>query len=445
MPNYIPEITPFDLGGALRTRNALIQQQRGLDTQNAFAKALPMLQSDPQNALAQIGATGDVGKYAQAVNILGTLSDQKKKQVAEKADALGKAALTLQQYGDPIIRKAVANTMLPQLAQHGITQADLDNFNYSDQSLNGVIGQAQTVQGILAQKNADRTYEAGRSDHADTLKQQDRTYNLQRAEFGEKVKHNRAVEGAMSGPVDAATLDADPVIHSHVKNILSGNETMAQVPAAIRNKVSVALQGADSGSYSPLAGSRLTLASSRITAPFTNMAAYKLTADGLPYLQRIDAASKHPGSVSDQDLLDSLTKLNTGGNAVTDAQVKLITDGKSFSDSISTWGNKLQNGGVLSDNQRKQIRQIANDIFANYRKGYQPVYEQAASQLKAAGIPEQFWTIPDLNKLNAGQADILAEKPASAPAKSGKFEEGKVYQDAHGNKAKYVNGKWQPV
>ncbi len=142
---------------------------------------------------------------------------------------------------------------------------------------------------------------------------------------------------------------------------------------------------------------------------------YELTANGLPYLQRIDAALKIPGSVSDQDLLDSLTKLNTAGNAVTDAQVKIITDGKSFSDWANTIANKFRTGGVLSADQRKQIRDISNSIYANYKKGYQPVYDQATSQLKAAGIPEAFWTIPDLNKLNAG-VEAGRSSPASPAA-----------------------------
>jgi hypothetical protein len=148
------------------------------------------------------------------------------------------------------------------------------------------------------------------------------------------------------------------------------------------------------------------LASSAITTPFMKLPQYELTANGLPYLQRIEAAMKTPGSVSDQDLLDSLTKLNTAGNAVTDAQVRLITDGKSYGDWAGTLANKFKNGGVLSDNQRQQIKEIANNIYENYRKGYEPVYEQATSQLKGAGIPEQFWTIPNLNKLNAGQSHI---------------------------------------
>lgn len=159
--------------------------------------------------------------------------------------------------------------------------------------------------------------------------------------------------------------------------------------------------GASSDIYSPLSASRYTMASNRIVSNFVQLPQYQLTAGGLPYLQRIAAAIKTPGSISDQDLLDSLTKLNTAGNAVTDAQVKLITDGKSLSDAVGVWTNKLTTGGVLSDNQRQQIVKIAREIYKNYQKGYQPVYDQVTQQLKASGIPPQFWTLPDLNKLGS--------------------------------------------
>lgn len=193
---------------------------------------------------------------------------------------------------------------------------------------------------------------------------------------------------------------SDPYVQSWVSNILNGNSTMQQVPAALRNEVSLQMANAPAAMYSPLASSRFTMAANRIVSNFIKLPQYELTANGLPYLQRIDAAMKTPGSVSDQDLLDSLTKLNTSGNAITDAQVKLITGGKSFSDMASVFSNKFQNGGVLSDNQRQQIDQIAKAIYANYSKGYQPVYDQAVSQLQAAGIPKAFWTIPDLNNLS---------------------------------------------
>lgn len=190
------------------------------------------------------------------------------------------------------------------------------------------------------------------------------------------------------------------VTSAYVNGINNGSITsIASVPAAYRNDVAVAL--AKTGVTTPLADSRNSLASTRIAANFIALPQYQLTANGLPYLQRIDAAEKTPGSISDADLLDALTKLDTAGNAITDSQVSLITGGKSFSDSINVLQNKLANGGVLSDNQRQQIQSLAKAIYANYQKGYQPVYDQVTSQLTAAGIPKQFWTIPDLNNLSA--------------------------------------------
>src|SRR6185369_16656223 len=177
----------------------------------------------------------------------------------------------------------------------------------------------------------------------------------------------------------------DPEIQSYVQNIISGNASLQNVPIAKRGSVSQALAGLGKDAFSPLAGQRYTLEASRIEATYKKLPQYELTANGLPYLQRIDAAIKTPGSVSDQDLLDSLTKLNTAGNAITDAQVRIITDGKSWSDYAGTLANKFKNGGVLSENQRTQIQEIAKNIYANYKKGYQPVYEQATKQLEDAG------------------------------------------------------------
>lgn len=188
-----------------------------------------------------------------------------------------------------------------------------------------------------------------------------------------------------------------------------GITSISSVPKQYRDDFAAAIgstddTGSTTPTYSPTAASRFTMASNRIVSNFINLPQYQLTANGLPYLQRIAAAEKTPGSISDQDLLDSLTKLNTSGNAISDAQVKLITDGKSLSDAASVWQNKLGSGGVLSDTQRKQIQTIAKNIYDNYKTGYQPVYDQASKQLEDAGIPKAFWTIPDLNTLSAGQS-----------------------------------------
>lgn len=228
------------------------------------------------------------------------------------------------------------------------------------------------------------------------------------------VEQAGAMAGARAQGSQGTLNTDDPINQSWMKAVLSGNATMQQVPAARRDSVSMGLSDAPKAAYSPLASSRLTMAANRIVGNYIKLPQYELTANGLPYLERIDAALKTPGSVSDQDLLDSLTKLNTAGNAVTDAQVKIITDGKSYSDWANTIKNKFVNGGVLSENQRAQIKQIANNIYDNYKKGYQPVYEQATKQLNDAGIPEAFWTIPDLNKLNGQQSGAQGGQPAPA-------------------------------
>ncbi len=190
----------------------------------------------------------------------------------------------------------------------------------------------------------------------------------------------------------------NPQVQAYVDDFANGTiSSLAQVPAAYKSLVATAM--ADQGTQAPLPDRRFTLAASAIVNNYIALPGYSLVANGLPYLGRIAAAEQNPGSVSDQDLLDSLTKLNTAGNAITDAQVSLITGGKSFADSVNVFQNKLANGGVLSSNQRQQVQSLANSIYANYAKEYQPIYDQATKQLSEAAIPQQFWTIPDLNAL----------------------------------------------
>lgn len=228
--------------------------------------------------------------------------------------------------------------------------------------------------------------------------------------------HNIQPGTTLNLPLPAGVLSSDPQVNDYASGILNGSITsIAQVPKQYKDAVTAALNKPSQNGYSPLASSRFATASNKIVSNYIALPQYQLTANGLPYLQRIDAAIKTPGSVSDQDLLDSLTKLNTAGNAIADAQVKLITDGKSFGDAMNTFSNKLGNGGVLSTNQRQQIQTIAKAIYANYAAGYQPVYDQVTAQLKASGIPQAFWTIPDLNNLAGQSSGAPAGTPVTAP------------------------------
>lgn len=160
--------------------------------------------------------------------------------------------------------------------------------------------------------------------------------------------------------------------------------------------------GAPAGNtYSPLASSRYTMAANRIESNYVKLPIFEAVSQGQVYLPRIKAAAENPGSVGDAELLDSIVKLNTGGNAITEEQVRLITGYGSYKDKLSTLINKFQKGGALSTDQRKELTDIAKKTFENYQKAYQPVYNEVTKKLKDAQIPEQFWTMPNLNKISA--------------------------------------------
>lgn len=219
---------------------------------------------------------------------------------------------------------------------------------------------------------------------------------------------NATSAGAVYSALAASTASSDyvlgqnPTVDSHITNVLNGTETMAQVPAGLRNLVSKGLASQPQTSFTPTAASKYSTAANKIVSNFIALPQYTLAANALPNIQKINAAIQNPNSVSDQDLLDSITQLNTGGNGVKDAQVSIITNGQSLSDYANTLKNKLTTGGVLSDTQRQQIQQLALATFNAYKQAYQPVYDQATKQLIAAGIPKAFWSIPDLNSLSSG-------------------------------------------
>lgn len=264
--------------------------------------------------------------------------------------------------------------------------------------------------------NTGGNYQAGADPTTDAWINAVKNGNATMAQVPAAFK-NSVVLGLNSGPsiVDSNTdqtvkaiIAANPGEYGHAAEAIDkafgpGTATKydAQLKAVYNNKQDVGT-AFSSQSYSPLAGSRFATESNRITSNYIDLPAYKLTANGLPYIQRIQEAIKTPGSISDQELLDAMTKLSTSGNAVTDAQIKIITSGQNYSDQLNVFKNKLSSsGGVLSDKQRQDLVKTAKDIYSAYQTGYQPVYSQVTKQLTDAGIPKAFWTIPDLNTLSA--------------------------------------------
>jgi hypothetical protein len=114
-----------------------------------------------------------------------------------------------------------------------------------------------------------------------------------------------------------------------------------------------------------------------------------------------------------------MTKMNTGGNAVTEAQVGLITKGQSYKDFVDVMKKKFQSGGVLSADNRQQIVDLANASAANYRKSYGDLYNQINGQMEAAGIPQQFRTLPTLAAVGGGAAAPAGGGGQAAPGGGG--------------------------
>lgn len=138
------------------------------------------------------------------------------------------------------------------------------------------------------------------------------------------------------------------------------------------------------------------------------------------YLSRIEAAKTSPGSVSDQQLLDAFTQLDTGGNRVTEAQVNLILKGRSLKDWTSVVKNKFDTGGILSTEQREQIQKLSKEVYKNYQDSYIPAYQKAVSRFKQAGIPESYWSIPSPDNLSsASEITAIQESPTAGTTTSG--------------------------
>jgi len=89
------------------------------------------------------------------------------------------------------------------------------------------------------------------------------------------------------------------------------------------------------------------------------------------------------------------------------------------------------NGKELSPDVRKEMFEVVRRTFVVANKQQQEVEENLRAQLRKSN--------PDLT-----EDDIELYIPKRSIGSSQKFQEGVVYTDAKGNRAKYVNGKWVP-
>ena len=184
---------------------------------------------------------------------------------------------------------------------------------------------------------------------------------------------------------------------------LKASEAYATAKATAKGKAAGTVPGTTvdengnvitTGNLSALDIGRYNLAATRATKVFRESQAFKAAQNAGFYIAKIDAAKNNTGSIGDQEILDSISQFNTGGGRVTEAQVNLILKGKSLSDTVNSWSNKVKNGGILSDSQRKQALEIAKATADNFLKNYEDKYKPLAENLTKQGIPKEFWGVP---------------------------------------------------
>lgn len=357
----------------------------------------------------------------------------------------------------------------PALAQ-GVAQLPAQYDEAGAATIQGLIQQGQTVgEQLTAKKNAA---DAARQKLADD----------------EAARHNKAMEGSnkvpagyelgptgalqpiKGGPNDPEVIrrntatrttaevqakkDAidpnDPAVESYADQIYDNALDFRNVAPEYKTHVVNYMEGlkkaAEAEGKDPkipaIATARLTRAAQQISSGYTSTSQYKLAVDGLPYIERIKAAASQKASaISDSEMLDSLTKMNTGGNAITDAQVRLVTSYGSYSDMLNVLKNRITaQGGSLSDAQRKDIVKLADATYDNYQKGYGPLYDDLARKLRASRIPENLWPVPDFNKL-ATQVRSSLEAPQSG-AGAGGGPNGAETKTLNGVTYHKVKGQW---
>lgn len=211
----------------------------------------------------------------------------------------------------------------------------------------------------------------------------------------------------------------DDVAQPHIENIMAGVYNINNIPdnpKGLRNAVGKGIsdiRNADPNKLTPKVAEQLSRVSKLITAPYTSASQYKLALDGLPYLERIKAGLEIGGSTGDEEALDGLIKLANSGNAVTEAQIKLITGSGSYSDFVNVLTNRFSKGGSLSDDQRAKVKRIADATYDAYEKGVQPLYEEATDKLKAQNIPQSLWSIADVKTLSQKVRAALDAAPST--------------------------------
>lgn len=473
----------IDLPSIYQSANAFqdAQQQREANALSIQKTQMDLDQAPQVNALALQEKRQNVQKGA--LDIAGEQASQQRDAATYKVQQLGKAFGSLKSF--PKEQRAQAwDGISAQLKESGIDLPQVTDF--SDENLNSGIKNAQTVEQQLAQVNADRTYDAGRTDAANT--QKDREATAAREAANALIKPDGTVNTAYTA---AKAAEADALLPSKIKLTQAEAAAKANAEATALGPVSN-LTGADYlKTLNPgIAGQVQMLAEGKLAIP--TGAALRA-----PYWQNlIQAAHQYD---------PSLDQASAGARFATR---KAFSAGGTESKTINNLNTAIGHAGTLLDQIsgtfsgpspilngianfastqtghagptlfKDTAGKLAEELTAVYRNGggaekdvvraLQSMTENASDDTKRAvlgntvdllqskmdALGDQYnrgmgTTKEPLELLNAhAQATFkklrgggqTAQSEQAAPAS--KFVEGQTYKDANGKMATYRNGQF---
>jgi hypothetical protein len=398
--NYgaVPVSTQVDVPNALANSYLLQQRQQAMQDQNALSQAVPLLQSDPQNAFATAAKTSPKAAM-ELLPVIQQMDKANRDKAADRSEALGRLLYSLKtQYKDPMVRKAVALSQAPALAAHDITPEQLQSADYSDAGVDLGIANVTSVKDMIAQSNNER----------DFSQKQD--------EFGEKkltdaeaARHNLATEGLTARGQDLTNQRAAD--GATAWQVLTDPKAGIQYRYNARTGQATALDG--STPYSPggaqkmasgMARSPATLAASMYLQEHPGATAEELTQFSANY-NRTNKSVSAFGTGKQGDLLRSfnvgISHLNTLGGLVGAL-------GNGDAQAINRFGNAYsQQAGVPAPTNFDAAKAIVGDEIIKAIVGGGGALadrENAQKEINRANSPQQLMGVIQTYKdLMAGQ------------------------------------------
>lgn len=190
--------------------------------------------------------------------------------------------------------------------------------------------------------------------------------------------------------------------------------------------------------------------------------------ESLPIEYDEDAKRMTTGLIGNTDKMIKVQEFRSGNKAknIITQGGKIIQEGDEYDakgsgrlqDSRSAFEKQVDSyTGILKakfpEVSEKELRFMAADVFIHSKektdletsRGIYETFLRANFGDEEAAQKGMNTFMEMRKKMKAESAPKPRANPRQEQKPAGSFEEGKIYQDAAGNKAKYVNGAWEPV